>query len=92
MTGDQLKSWRQSKDMSRKELGDEFGVSEHTVAKWEQDVNPIPKAVVRLVSSPPRMEFSVDEFLEIKRIADESGRSIDDVCVQLIRERLRNRG
>ena len=85
MTGEQLKRWRQSKSLSRKQLGDEFGVSEHTVAKWEQGVNPIPRAVSRLVTQPPQLSFTLEEFGKLQEKARSSGKSIEQVCLDLIK-------
>lgn len=88
MNGEQLKKWRQSKSLTRKQLGDEFGVSEHTVAKWEQGVNPIPRAVSRLVTQAPQLSFTIEEFGKLQRKAQESGKSIEQVCLDLIKSGL----
>jgi DNA-binding XRE family transcriptional regulator len=39
--GEQLKMMRKDKGLTREQLAEEFGVSKHTVDKWEQDVNRI---------------------------------------------------
>ncbi len=85
MTGEQLKEWRQGKSLTRKQLGDEFGVSEHTVAKWEQGVNPIPRAVAKLVTQPPQLSFTLEEFGKLQDKAKESGRTVEQICIDLIK-------
>ncbi len=88
MKGDDLKRWRQDKGLSRKELGDDFGVSEHAVAKWEQGVNPIPKAVQRLVTQLPQLSLTVEQFKRAQAISAEKGTSLEDVLVSLIEKGL----
>ena len=88
MKGEQLKQWRQSKDMTRKQFGAEFGVSEHTVAKWEQGVNPIPRAVVKLVTQPPLLSFTVEEFRKLQEKSAQTGRSIEQICIDLVKASL----
>lgn len=85
MKGEDLKNYRRLKRLTRKEFGEEFGVSEHAVAKWEQDVNPIPKAVERLVCSPPQMAFSLEEFRRLQQHADEQNKTLEQVCIDLLR-------
>lgn len=84
MKGETLKQIRQSRGLSRAELGDEFGVSEHTVAKWEQNKNPIPRAVERLMGeSIPAGRYTPEQY---ERLCKEKklGETIEDTIIRLV--------
>jgi transcriptional regulator with XRE-family HTH domain len=88
MTGDELKAYRKRKSLTRKEFGADFGVSEHTIAKWEQGTNPIPRAVQRLVAQPPQLELTIEEFRALQAIAEQEGITLEEASIRAVRRGL----
>lgn len=84
MKGETLKQIRQSRGLSRSDLGEEFGVSEHTVAKWEQNKNPIPKAVEKLMGdSIPAGRYTPEQYSRL--LKEKRGtETIEDVIIRLV--------
>jgi len=89
MEGEQLKQLRKDRGLSRSELGREFGVSEHTVAKWEQGVNPVPLSVERLLLSSVKLPISLEDLSELQAVAESSGISLEAAVAEVLRAGLR---
>ena len=88
MKGFELKRLRKQRRITREHLGSELGISVHTIAKWEQEKNPVPLYVDRYFLSQTRFEFTVEEFRQLQQIADERKCSIEAVIVGFVRARL----
>ena len=89
MNGDQLKKIRKSSGQTRAQFGEVYGVSEHTVAKWEQGVHDIPPSVARLILSELPLQLSLGEITKIGRMAEAQGVSIDSWLANAIRAGLK---
>lgn len=88
MTGDQMKRIRKGRKLTRAQFGEEFDVSEHTVAKWEQGTNPIPAAVEKLILGSTQIPLTIDEIRKASEKAKEAGISVDEWMAALVRKAL----
>lgn len=54
MKGKELKRRRKALNLTQVELSEIFGVRSNTVARWENDVSPIPKLVALAIETVER--------------------------------------
>lgn len=86
MTGQQLKDLRTQKGWDQAKTADELGVSIHTVRSWEQDKNPIPQTVEKLLLSEVDLKIPLDLILSVNKVATERSISFDEALFDAIRK------
>ncbi len=53
MTGKQLERWRKKRGLSRRAMGERFGLGQVTVWRYERGVSPIPRSFALAVEHTP---------------------------------------
>ena len=85
----QLKASLHTQLLTPHPLSSSFFFSYTAISKWEQGVNPIPKAVVNLLSEANTLELSIEELEAVHEFAKSEGLTFQAALITLIKSGLK---
>ncbi|MBB5038236.1 helix-turn-helix domain-containing protein [Prosthecobacter dejongeii] len=87
MTGEQLRTLRESRDLTREELAAQLGnCSASGIVKWEGGISPVPQWVEEKMMGASVIKFPLSELYELLMMAKEENISFDDLLSEAIQD------